>query len=143
VVELKARQYFFVTHATTRVLVDFVDEFFNRVFTVAENVTRHTLGGSNEFAVHNQQTMVESFYVTLDDNCAAVFHSFLETGLDFLGRAQVDGNSAAMVARQRLEYDRLTNALRSTNRIGRRPHNYLLRYRQPKVTQDPVGLFLV
>ena len=42
------------TDAATRILVNDFHELFNRVLAVADNMSRHALRGSNQFAVDEQ-----------------------------------------------------------------------------------------
>ena len=118
VVELEARQDLLVTHAAAWVLVDDCHEFFDGVLAVADDMAGLALCGRDELAVDDEQAVVMTFDVALDDDGTAVFLRLLERDLDFVGRLQVDGDAAAVVSVQRLQYHR------EADRPGR-PHGIL------------------
>ena len=61
--------------------------------------------------------MIEAFDMALDDRRSAMFASLLEADPDFVGRAQVDRDAAAVIARKRLYDDRLANSFGHPNRL--------------------------
>ena len=143
VIELEARQYFFVAYATAWIFVNYIDEFSDAVFAIADNMTRLTFCRSDKFAIHHQQAMVESLDITFDDNRTAMLSRFLEAEFDFLISFEVDRNATTMVTVQRLKHDWKANAFRSTHCLTGTTHDALLGHRQTEIAQDAVSFFLV
>ena len=98
VVELQARQHFLVTNAATRILVHNCNETLNRRLSITNNMTRYAFGRSNQFAVNDEQAMIESFDIAFDDDRIAMLARLRKTGLNLLGRTQVDRNATSMIA---------------------------------------------
>ena len=72
--------------AAARILIDGVDELLDRVLTVSIHVTGLALRGSDEFAIDDEQAMIESFDETFDNDRAPVLPRLFERDFDFLGR---------------------------------------------------------
>ncbi len=100
-IELEARQDFFMADAAPRILVHDVDELLDRVLAVTDDMTGHALRRGHQFAVHDQQSVVIPFEITLDDDVASVFPRFLERNLDFFGCLEIDRHATPVIAGQR------------------------------------------
>ena len=87
--------------------------------------------------------MVVSLEVALDDDVAAMLARFFERDLDLLGRLEIDGHAATVIAGQRFQDDRESDPLSGTNRIADATHEALFRNRQAEVAENAVRLFLV
>ena len=79
VIELEARQHLLVADAAARILVDDVDELFDRVLAVADDVSGHALRRGDQLAVDDEQAMIEALDVAFDDDRAAVFAALSRT----------------------------------------------------------------
>ena len=108
-----------MTHAAAWIAVDLVDQFGNRVFAVADHVPRHSFRGSDQLAVDDEDSMIEAADKTFDQYRAAMLARFLKSCVHLVRRFQIDGNAAAMVCVQRLEYDRVADALGGAARLPR------------------------
>ncbi len=117
VIELQARQHFFVADAATRILVDDIHQLFDGVLAVADDVAGFALGGGDELAVDDEQAVVVAFDVALDDHRAPVLPGLLERDFDFFGGLEIDRHAAAVVPRQRLEHHREPDSLRRADRV--------------------------
>ena len=131
VIELEARQHFFMADAATRVLVHDVYELLDRVLAIADDMARHTLGRRNKLTIDDEQAMIETLDVTLDNDRPSVLAGFLETDLDLFTRAEIDRNAAAMVTGKRLEHDRVADTFCGSYRLRRGAHEQLFRHGQP------------
>jgi len=79
-----------MANATPRVLVDDVDELLNCVFAIADDMPRLTFRSGDQFAIDDQQSVIESLNVTFNDDSATMIHRLFEANLDFVGRLQID-----------------------------------------------------
>ena len=52
-IKLQPGQDFLMPNATSRIFIHFIDQLFNRLFSVADNVTGHAFRGRNQFTVDN------------------------------------------------------------------------------------------
>ena len=143
VVELEPCQDLFVAYTTSRVFINLIDQLFDRVFCVANDVTRHPLRSSNKLAIYDQEPVIVTFEKTLNDNVPAMFARFVKSDFNFFRRLEVYRNTASVVPGQRFQYHREANSFCSPFSVNGSTHQSLHWYRQAKVTQYAVGLFLV
>ena len=101
----------------------------NRMLAIADHMAGHAFGGSDELAIDDDETMIEAFDVAFNDDGPAMFTGLLERDLDFLGFAQVDRDAAAMIARERLQHNRVANPFGGAHGLRRVAGNSLFRNR--------------
>ena len=112
-------------------------------FAVADDVAGLALGCRDELAVDDQQAVVMTFDVALDDDGTAVFLRLLERDLDFVRRLQVDGDAAAVVSVQRFQDHREADRPGRPHGILSAAHQALLGHGQAEVAQNAVRFLLV
>ncbi len=77
--------------ASTRVLVENVDELGNRMKTVAHDTRGRALGDGHDFAADHQYPMIVAGQELLDDDARADRGSLFEGRPDLLVRQQIGG----------------------------------------------------
>ena len=82
-IKLEPRQDLLVADTTTRILVDDIHKLFNRMFAVANHMTRHTFRRRDQLTIHNQQAMIEAFEKGFNNHGTTVFSRFFESCLNF------------------------------------------------------------
>ena len=142
-IELEPGQYFFVTHAAARILVDDLDELLDGVLAVADDMAGRAPGRGDEIAVHHQEAMIVALQEGLDDDRARVFARRRVALRDFFIVGEPDRNAAAMIAVVRFRHDRESDALGGANGLRFALHQFLFGHRQSQGRQDLVGLFLI
>ena len=106
-IEFQSRQDLLMPDTPARVGIHDVYQFFNRVFAIANHVTGHSFRRSNKLAIHDEEPVVVSLQVTLDDDAATMFAGLVKRNFNLFRRLQVDGHTSPMVAGKGFERDGL------------------------------------
>ena len=87
-----------MANAAARVFIDDIDKLLDGVFAISNHMAGHALGSGNQFAVDDQQAVIEALQKAFDDNTAAVFARFFECFLDLAARFEIYRNSASVIS---------------------------------------------
>ncbi len=131
--------------AAPRVGVGQLDEVLDGALAVADDVGGHPLGDGGEPAVDDQAAVVAPGDVGLDDHPAApgLVLGDRERRADVVGVLEVQADAAAVVAVERLDHDRVADAVGDGGRLVGGAHGLLLGHRQPGRAEQPGGEVLV
>ena len=131
--------------AAARVGVLPVDQLADGVPAVAHDARRHALGDRGHPPADDQHAVIVAGHVRLDDDIAVttLVPGWLEGLLHVVVRAQVEAHPAAVVAVERLDHDRIADALGSLDRTLGRAHHLRARHGQPGRAEQLVGEALV
>ncbi len=112
-VEFDASQYLFVADTAARIGIDDIDQLLDRELAVADHVTGHALGDRDQFVVDHQHAMVVTGNETFCQHVTrpALLARYIESLANFFVAVQVDADAAAMIGIERLDHNRITNAL--------------------------------
>ena len=108
-IEFKSRQHVFMTNAAQRVPVFDLDQFFNRVLAIADNVTRHAFRGGDELSIDHQQSVIKTGDHAFDNNAAAFVIGNAKSCFDITVRSQINRNAAPVITIDRLNDHGIAN----------------------------------
>ena len=142
-VEREAREHLLVADTAPRIGVCNLDQLRHRVGAVANNVARGALGGRDQHAIHDEQSMVVAVHVALDNHRAGDLLRGGERGAHGVVGGEMNRDGAPVIAIVGLHHDRVANAPRRTRGRFFALHQLLLGHGEAELPEDLVGLFLV
>ena len=142
-VELDAREHLLVADAAARIAVHDRHELGDGALAVAHDVPGHALGHRHQLAADDEHAVVEPGEEVLDDHAAGVLAGLLEGGAHLVSGLQIERDAATVVRVERLDDDRIPEALGSGGGGLGGAHHALARHGQAELAEDAVRLLLV
>src|SRR5262249_29506195 len=112
---------------------------------VADNMGGHALGNRDELVVDDEDAVVATADVALDNNGAgpALFLGDRIELANFVLVFEIDADAAAVVAIERFDHDRESDALRLAHRLVDIPYHDAAGHRDPDLVEKTVRQLLV
>src|SRR5690349_1917315 len=110
-VDRDLREDLLVAVTTSWVSVRLIDQLLDGAFAVTDNMGRHAFCNRDQPVIYDERTKIGPHQLSLDDDPAAVLLCLFECSACVLDRPDADGRTFAVVAVERLNYDRISDPL--------------------------------